>query len=952
MEAGVNEVRGLPRSGGRMMQGAKTRLLAVLLLACAPPAMAQVSTSPASPHGSLAVPCADCHSPTGWKPAQISDRFDHGAAGFALEGAHAATSCLSCHTSLDFRGNTPTCAGCHQDVHLGQLGVACADCHTPRGFADRARLYRRHQLGRFPLEGPHAVVECTRCHQPGSQGVMQYASVPTDCAQCHQATFQATRNPDHVAAGFPRNCTTCHTRNTWSGGQFDHGTTAYPLVGAHAAATCQDCHADGTFRGRDQACITCHVTEFDAATDPPHRAAQFPTDCTICHAGPTTWEGATFDHDAGAFPLVGAHRAVTCESCHAGGAWTGRPTACIGCHQPQYDATRSPDHRAAGFSTDCTTCHTQVSWPGAVFDHATTQFTLTGGHVAAPCTACHADGVYRGRSMACFSCHQPDYQATQAPNHQASNLPLECNQCHSTAAWAGAAFDHDVTRFPLTGSHRAITCLDCHADGVYAGRGIECITCHEPDYDATREPDHRAAAMPLDCTICHDTGTWGNLIFNHASTQFPLTGAHVHADCASCHTGGTYQGTTTTCAGCHQADYDATRAPNHQASGLPANCQQCHSTTAWAGGSFDHSGTGFPLTGAHLATTCLECHGDGVYRGKPTACATCHQDTYDATTTPNHQSAGFPTDCLACHTTAQWPGAVFEHDATAFPLTGAHRAITCLDCHADGVYSGKPVACVACHLGTWNATAAPNHQAAGFPTDCLACHNTIQWPGAVFQHDATQFPLTGAHRAVTCQDCHADGVYSGKPVACLTCHQQDYAATTAPPHQSLAFPTDCQVCHTTAAWPGASYDHATTSFPLTGAHVSTPCASCHVGGVYRGTPATCAGCHQQAFDATVNPNHRTAMFPTTCLSCHTTITWLGARFEHDAQYFPIYSGKHREKWATCATCHTNNQNYAVFNCLGCHEHNKTKMDDKHRGRAGYSYTSTACLSCHPRGTEG
>jgi len=1000
-------------------------VLIALLLGGGGALWAQTGTaSPASPHGDLAVPCADCHSPDSWKPARLTSRFDHSTSGFALEGNHAAAACTSCHTSLDFQGAAPTCASCHQDIHLGQLGATCADCHTSRGFTDRALMYRRHQVGRFPLDGPHLAVECTACHQPASQGLLQYTNLPTDCGSCHRATFQSTTNPDHGAAGFPTTCTDCHSRNEWRGGHFDHSTTAYPLLGAHATATCQDCHADGVFRGRDQGCMSCHVAAFNATSDPPHQAAQFPADCIMCHTGTTAWTGATFDHDAGRFPLVGAHRAVTCQDCHVGGVWVGRPTACASCHQVDFDDARSPDHRAAAFGMVCTDCHSQTAWAGGSFNHAATQFPLTLGHSQATCADCHADGVYRGKPLACFSCHQPDYDAVLAPNHRAANLPTDCTQCHTTAGFSGAAFDHGITRFPLTGGHLAASCLDCHADGVYGGRSMACFSCHQPDYEAVKAPDHVATSLPTDCTQCHSTGGWSGASFDHGTTQFPLTGAHLATTCQDCHADGVYRGKPVACLSCHQPDFAATAAPPHQALSFPADCLQCHTTVGWTGGSFDHATTQFPLTGSHGAVSCLDCHADGIYRGRSTACFTCHQPDYDgtlqpdhraaalptdctlchstgawgntlfnhastrfpltgahvqatcaschtnntyagtpttcaschqadynATRAPNHAASNLPTDCIQCHSTATWGGGSFNHATTNFPLTGAHLATTCLECHGDGVYSGKPTSCVSCHQQDYNGTTAPNHQASGFPPDCLACHTTTRWPSAVFQHSTTQFPLTGAHLAVTCQDCHADGVYRGKPTACMTCHQPDYNATTTPPHLALAFPADCTQCHTTAAWPGGIYNHSTTRFPLTGAHVATACVSCHIGGAYRGTATTCAGCHLPDYNATTNPRHSTAMFPTDCVSCHSTATWIGAQFNHDAQYFPIYSGAHRNKWSTCADCHTNSQNYAVFTCLSCHEHRKSEMDSKHQGRAGYSYTSTACYSCHPRGTH-
>jgi hypothetical protein len=192
-------------------------------------------------------------------------------------------------------------------------------------------------------------------------------------------------------------------------------------------------------------------------------------------------------------------------------------------------------------------------------------------------------------------------------------------------------------------------------------------------------------------------------------------------------------------------------------------------------------------------------------------------------------------------------------------------------------------------------------------------------------------------------------VFRGKPTDCYACHRPAYDATRQPPHSSSGIGTSCANCHTTTTWPGGTYDHSVTTFPLTGAHRTTPCQGCHADGVYRGKPSACLSCHQSDYDATTNPNHRAASFPTTCASCHTTTVWTGATFNHDGQYFPIYSGKHRGKWTSCAQCHTTPNNFQNFTCLTCHEHNKTKMDDEHRGRAGYRYESAACYSCHPRG---
>jgi hypothetical protein len=190
-------------------------------------------------------------------------------------------------------------------------------------------------------------------------------------------------------------------------------------------------------------------------------------------------------------------------------------------------------------------------------------------------------------------------------------------------------------------------------------------------------------------------------------------------------------------------------------------------------------------------------------------------------------------------------------------------------------------------------------------------------------------------------------VYDGLNTACVSCHLADYNKTTNPNHVTSGFPQQCEVCHTTSGWTPASFDHSTTKFPLTGKHTSTPCASCHIGGQYSGTPTACYSCHKLEYDTTTNPNHRAAGFPQDCAVCHNTSTWSGATFNHT---FPIYTGKHKDKWTSCADCHTNSSNYQVFSCLGCHEHEKTKMDEEHRDVRNYVYDSAHCYQCHPQGT--
>lgn len=219
-------------------------------------------------------------------------------------------------------------------------------------------------------------------------------------------------------------------------------------------------------------------------------------------------------------------------------------------------------------------------------------------------------------------------------------------------------------------------------------------------------------------------------------------------------------------------------------------------------------------------------------------------------------------------------------------------------------------------------------------------------------HAATLFPLLGTHARVDCEACHGGAPpsqFAQTPTDCVACHSSDAAAVVDPPH--TGFPADCRQCHTGLAtdWRAPGFRHP-PSFQLTGAHTTLDCASCHAGG-YAGTPRDCFSCHRADYEATRNPRHASAGFPTSCQNCHSTAQWEGATFDHDERFFPIDSGPHRGTWSSCATCHTAPNNFRVFQCVTCHEHSRAEMNDEHDDVRNYRYESGACYACHPDGRE-
>ena len=166
----------------------------------------------------------------------------------------------------------------------------------------------------------------------------------------------------------------------------------------------------------------------------------------------------------------------------------------------------------------------------------------------------------------------------------------------------------------------------------------------------------------------------------------------------------------------------------------------------------------------------------------------------------NRAAAGFPLQCEACHSTSQWLGAVFDHDQTAFPLTGAHRTQPgCTDCHVNGQFRGTPTDCYSCHQTEYDSVTSPNHRAAGFPTDCTDCHNTIRWQGATFTHSA--FPIySGNHKQgvwQTCNTCHTNSS-NFQSFTCLNCHEHNRSDTDDDHSEVSGYvynSVNCYSCH-------------------------------------------------------------------------------------------------------------------------------------------------------------
>ena len=676
---------------------------------------------------------------------------------------------------------------------------------------------------------------------------------------------------------------------------------------------------------------------FDVVAQSPHGKG-FKIECSGCHNS-GSWKDLkvemAFNHDSTGFSLVGQHRQINCKACHQSLDFMEKRTQCSECHTDIHQNT---------VGKDCARCHTPKSWiiENVSQLHQMSRFPLYGAHRTANCAGCHksfATLQFEHTGIDCVDCHNTNYQQTTNPNHVQGGFPTQCTECHEVGStnWNSGKVNHDF--FPLTGGHN-VGCILCHKNGLLSKIPTDCKSCHLTNFNQAALPNHVTPAIPQECATCHTPASWKPSSFNHSATGFALTGAHLAiVQCSDCHKGN-LTSANPACVSCHQSQYNS--APQHVALKYPNDCTKCHTSTNWIQVNFNHANTNFPLVGAHTTVACNKCH-VSTFTGTPTACVSCHLTNFNQAALPNHIGPAIPTDCATCHTPTSWKPSSFNHTTTGFPLTGSHAAIVqCSDCHK-GKLTGLNPACTSCHQAQYNT--ASQHVALKYPTDCTKCHSTTNWIQVNFNHATTNFPLVGAHTTVACNKCHTTKL-AGTPTACISCHQAQY--NTALNHVSSNYPADCTICHSAAAWTPVTFNHSSTSFPLTGAHTTVTCNKCHPV-TFPGTPTTCVSCHLAKYNSTTNPNHASANFPTNCESCHTTTAWTPANYNHDAQFFPIYSGKHKGVWSQCSECHTTS-NYANYSCILCHEHsNKASVDSHHSQVRNYSYTSTACYSCHPQG---
>ena len=401
-----------------------------------------------------------------------------------------------------------------------------------------------------------------------------------------------------------------------------------------------------------------------------------------------------------------------------------------------------------------------------------------------------------------------------------------------------------------------------------------------------------------------------------------ITGhAKYEGSCSNCHQPLGKVSQKTLCLDCHKEikkDISAKKGFHGQNKAVENNeCKTCHSDHIGRNAKivllnpqeFNHKKTDFQLKGFHQQIECSACHlPTKKFRDTKHQCNDCHKKD-------DVHKGELGLDCSDCHSETTWIKTRFNHNKTKFKLKGKHLKADCLSCHVNKSYTDAPTNCYACHRVN-----DVHNQSLG--TDCKDCHNETKWTSIRFDHNKTDYPLTGKHQHVSCNSCHTSTSLKKKlPQTCIACHRQDDT-------HSGRNGEKCQSCHTTKSWK-TKFNHNKTDFPLHGQHKELACTTCHQGNVYKNKlPTQCFDCHKQ------DDVHQKSQGKV-CANCHNETDWQAKiLFDHDVTHFPLI-GLHAS--VSCDDCHVSeNFKDTKSTCISCH-----KDDDSHKNTLGEN-----CQQCH------
>jgi hypothetical protein len=319
-------------------------------------------------------------------------------------------------------------------------------------------------------------------------------------------------------------------------------------------------------------------------------------------------------------------------------------------------------------------------------------------------------------------------------------------------------------------------------------------------------------------------------------------------------------------------------------------------------------------------------------------------------------------------------GASLESLVMPGPVAEAHAETeeTCSACHDLFERGAQRMLCLDCHekvasdLDT--GTGFHGRQPDAETVECSSCHaehngrdaDLLGLQPSHFDHEMTDFALTGAHSNESCGGCHEAGApHRDAPTECAGCHETD------DPH-SGNLGQACGDCHEPVGWQSATFDHDSTDFPLLGGHQDAACLGCHTDQHFEPPAGECVDCHQ--IDDVHNGTNGDD-----CGDCHSSTAWTDSLFDHgertgfeleDAHAIlscgncHVGEGEYEELPTSCVGCHASDDVHLGRNgedCASCHDQSNWSRSFDHLAETGYALLGThaeqACTACHTEGFE-
>ena len=510
-----------------------------------------------------------------------------------------------------------------------------------------------------------------------------------------------------------------------------------------------------------------------------------------------------------------------------------------------------PDE-AAGLQRSCHTDHKGrdaqiVELDKKKFDHALTDYALRGKHDKTECDKCHEPAKkYRAAPAGLQRLPQEGRRAQGCAGRRSAPTATP------RATGRKPRFDHDKTRFALTGKHVDAKCADCHKNNDYkdtprpASAATRRTTTAARATRASTARSARAATTPRPGSL--------DLQPRHRHQVRAARQAPQHQVRRLPHRP-PLQGQAEP--GLLRA---ATRRTTSTRTALGKDCGSCHTERDWKEpAKFDHDKTDFPLLGKHVEVECKDCHKSTMFKEAPKDCFGCHKkdDKHEGTLgeavrrlprragledhqgplrprqdqVPAAQRARraeaevqrlpqgpeeLPQDAAGLlqlpqeGRQARGPGRQAVRDLPQRPRWKDHAlrprpdplpadwastsSATCKNCHETPRYKDAPRDCYGCHKKEDKHKLEVRREVRELPQ-----HARLGDLGLRPRQAQPSYKLDGAHRKVACESCHTQpaparqGHRGAGQQAASSCHRKDDV------HDG-SFGARCEQCHVTDNW--------------------------------------------------------------------------------------------------------------------------------------------------------